>query len=63
MQNCCCSAAFLIYLANVPPCSLQQNELQLFQQSQKLSLGRGSGLLPLADSNTDAGNADMRTVQ
>lgn len=44
-------------------CHLQQTELQLVQQSRKLSGGRGSGLLPLTDSNGDSTNADMRTVQ
>jgi len=33
------------------------------QQSRKLSVGRGSGLLPLTDSNGDSTNADIRTVQ
>lgn len=40
-----------------------QTELQLVQQSRKLSVGRGSGLLPLTDSNGDSTNADIRTVQ
>lgn len=42
---------------------LQQSEMHFVQQSRKLSVGRGSSLLPLADSNTDSFNADMRTVQ
>lgn len=42
---------------------LQQSEMQLTKQSRRMSGGRGSGLLPLADGNTDMNNADIRTVQ
>lgn len=42
---------------------LQQYEMRLLQQSRKLSGGRGSGLLPLADNAADSSAADVKSVQ